>query len=75
MVNVLIILSVSFIMFFVDFPHLKKSRKELAVYVSIILFGISLFVAEAFHIEVPNPLEAIIFVFKPVTDWINKLFK
>ncbi len=62
-------------MFLVDFPNLKNNKKELIVYLSLVIVGLSLFVAEAFHIEVPNPLNAIIFVFKPVTEWINKLFE
>ncbi|MEL3973603.1 hypothetical protein AAEO50_15035 [Rossellomorea oryzaecorticis] len=75
MVNLLIILGISILMFFIDFRELKKSRKELIVYSGFLAFGIALFAADALGLEIPNPLNAVIFLFKPMTQWINSLFK
>ncbi|OIU71687.1 hypothetical protein [Rossellomorea aquimaris] len=75
MVNLIIILGISAGMFLVDLKALKKKKKELIIYLTILTFGIGLFAAEAFHLEIPNPLNVIIFLFKPMTQWINSFFK
>lgn len=75
MVDLIIILGISAVMLFVDLPALKRKKKELIVYLTILTCGIGLFAAEAFHLDIPNPLNVIIFLFKPMTQWINSLFK
>lgn len=75
MINFLLILGISVIMFKVDFPKTKGKKKDRAVYLCLLFFGLGLFAADMFHIEMPNPLYVIIFLFKPITSWINKLLK
>lgn len=75
MIELLLIAGIASVMWFVDFPKLKGNKKELFTYIGLLLFGISLFAAKAFHLPVPNPLDAVVFIFMPITEWINNWFQ
>lgn len=53
----------------------KKQRRELLAFSVLLLVGTGLNIALALHIELPNPMDWIIAVYKPVSDMVDSLFK
>ncbi|BCB04402.1 hypothetical protein [Bacillus sp. KH172YL63] len=74
MIELLLITGISTLMMLMDYPQIKKNKKEFIIYSGILLFGIGLFAAKAFQLPVPNPLDAVVLIFRPITEWINKWF-
>ncbi|QFT87633.1 hypothetical protein FIU87_03125 [Bacillus sp. THAF10] len=75
MLDFLLILLVSGIMVMADYMSLKKEKKLMIAYLSLIVIGLSLFLAEMLMEDVPNPLNVIVYLFKPLTEMIMSLFK
>ncbi|RRN71196.1 hypothetical protein EI200_12155 [Peribacillus simplex] len=61
----------------IDVPYLlrEKLKKELWIFFIILLFGTALSVAQALNIKVPNPLDWITAIYKPLSDMIEKVLK
>jgi hypothetical protein len=61
----------------IDVPSLlrKKEKKELWVFFVLLLIGTSLSIAQALHIEIPNPVDWITVIYQPLSDWIESLLK
>jgi hypothetical protein len=53
----------------------KKLKRELAAFFSLLLFGIGLSIAEALQLDIPNPLDWIQFVFKPLSELLMGMLK
>jgi len=53
----------------------KKLKNELWVFSLLLLFGTVLGIAQALHINIPNPLDWIIAVYKPVSDIVDVWLK
>lgn len=53
----------------------KKLKKELWVFLFLLSIGFGLGLARSMNIEIPSPLNAIIFIYKPISDWIFQLLK
>ncbi|WP_332455462.1 hypothetical protein [Domibacillus aminovorans] len=51
----------------------KKLKKELWIFFIFLLFGTILSIAQAMNIKIPNPLEWITAIFKPLSDMVEKL--
>ncbi|MET3292762.1 UNVERIFIED_CONTAM: putative membrane protein YczE [Brevibacillus sp. OAP136] len=75
--SVLGILIVILIICLLEVPSLlkKKQRRELLAFSVLLLVGTGLNIALALHIELPNPMDWIIAVYKPVSDMVDSLFK
>jgi len=67
------ILVVVAIIIIIDVPPLwrKKLIKELWVFSFLLLFGTALAIAQALHLKIPNPLDWMIAVYKPVADMVD----
>lgn len=56
----------------IEVPDLleKKLKKELCFFLILLLLGMGLSVAVAMRVDLPNPLDWIFFIYKPLSDWI-----
>ena len=73
MLNSLGILLVATVIIFVEVPPLleKKQKKELIVFTIILIIGVTLSILRSFGINIPNPLDLLTFIFKPMNDLIR----
>ncbi len=51
----------------------KKLRKELWVFSSLLLFGTGLSIAKSLDVQIPNPLDWMTAVYKPLSDLLTGL--
>lgn len=60
-----------------EIPNLLKSNKtkELWVFIILLLIGTSLSIAVFLKVKLPNPLDWITFIFKPVSEFIMTTLK
>ncbi|MEC0276126.1 hypothetical protein [Peribacillus frigoritolerans] len=74
MVAVAGILVIVAVIIAIDVPHLlrEKLKKELWVFSILLLFGTVLSIAQALNIKIPNPLDWVTAIFKPLSDIIEK---
>ncbi|MFD4931328.1 hypothetical protein ACFWMS_20820 [Peribacillus butanolivorans] len=77
MLAVTVILVIVAIIIAIDVPSLlrKKLKKELWIFSVLLLFGTALSIAQALNIKIPNPLDGITAIYKPLSDMIEKLLK
>ncbi|MDF2681247.1 MAG: hypothetical protein K0R47_2437 [Brevibacillus sp.] len=68
----MMILMLSLLIVRIEVPFLRKNamKKELWVFLILLLVGTSLGIAEAADADIPNPLDWIAFVYKPFSDLI-----
>jgi len=73
MLNSLGILLVATVIVFIEVPSLleKKQKKELIVFSILLFIGVTLSILRAFGINIPNPLDLLTFIFKPMNDLIR----
>ena len=73
MLNSLGILLVATVIIFIEVPSLleKKQKKELIVFSILLIIGVTLSILRAFGINIPNPLDLLTFIFKPMNDLIR----
>ncbi len=71
------ILVVAAFIVLIEVPTLlkKKLRKELWVFSLLLLFGVGLSIANSLQIDIPNPMDWITVVYKPVSDVVSGLLK
>ncbi|MFD4816626.1 hypothetical protein [Peribacillus butanolivorans] len=74
---VTVILILVAIIIAIDVPSLlrKKLKKELWIFSVLLLFGTALSISQALNIKIPNPLDWITAIYKPLSDMIEKLLK
>lgn len=75
--DLILILPVAAIVTYIVIPPLykNKQKKEMFLYFGFLSIGLGLLGLIAFGVDIPSPAKAIIFLFKPPTDWIMKFFK
>lgn len=56
----------------IDLPRLwrKKQKKDLSVYLILLLIGTGFSIAEGLNWDIPNPMDWLIYVYRPVGEWI-----
>lgn len=64
-----------FIIILYEVPRLIKDKmwRELIVFSVLMLFGMTMAYAQVLDLPIPNPTNAIIKVFKPVSMWVDKI--
>lgn len=69
------ILAVTALIALLEVPQLwkKKLVKELWVFAILLLAGAGLSFALAMHAPIPNPLDLLTWVYKPISDAVMKL--
>lgn len=53
----------------------KESMKTFRVFLVLLFFGTGLSIALSFKVAVPNPIDWIEFVYKPITVWLQTTLK
>ncbi|KRE54455.1 hypothetical protein [Paenibacillus sp. Soil522] len=71
------ILTLAVVIAFIDVPYLLKQglKKELWTFSILLLLGTGLSIAEGLQVEIPNPMDALAFIYKPLIDLLFGLFK
>jgi hypothetical protein len=69
------ILIISAVIIAIDAPPLvrNKRKKELAIFSTLLLFGTALSIALALGIQIPNPVDFLMWIFKPFSEIIGKI--
>lgn len=77
MVTVAVILVFVAVIISIDVPHLLRnnSKKELWIFSILLLFATALSIAQALNLRIPNPLDWITAIYKPLSDVIEKFLK
>lgn len=70
-------LGISAVIALIEVPSLirKSLKKELWVFSVLLVFGTGLSIAEVHELDIPNPLDWIAFVYKPLSDLIFGMLK
>ena len=77
MIKVIFLIFCRAIILWIEVPPLleKKYKKELLVFSILLAIGVGLSITLGFGKSIPNPLDLITFVFKPLNDVITLLLK
>ena len=67
-------LLVAAVILFIEVPPLmeKKYKKELIVFSILLIFGVGLGVAYSFDVQIPNPIDLLTFIYKPLHDVVSR---
>lgn len=49
----------------------SKSGKDLAVFIVLLAFALTIGILHALRLPVPNPIQPIITLFKPIGSWLS----
>ncbi|WP_066370054.1 hypothetical protein [Neobacillus fumarioli] len=62
---------------FIEIPSLlkKQYKKELVVFCILLLCGTLLSILKVFGVHIPNPVDGITFIFKPISEVVLNLLK
>lgn len=60
--------------FIIEIPSLKKFKKDLWTFSIAMLLATSISIASARHVPIPNPLDWIAMVFKPMGESMHRVF-
>lgn len=68
------ILLVAAVILYIEVPSLleKKYKKELIVFSILLAFGVGLGIALSFGKSIPNPIDLLTFIYKPLHDAITR---
>ncbi|WP_257348508.1 hypothetical protein [Pseudalkalibacillus decolorationis] len=71
------ILLIALLIIIFEVPSLWKSKqkKELWVFFLLLIFGVGLSIAKSLAVNIPNPLDWIIAVYKPFSDAMMNILK
>ena len=60
-----------------EVPRLVKNqeKKELLVFMTLLVIGVGLSVAKALNLPIPNPLDALIFIYTPISEAVMSLLR
>ena len=74
MLNSVGILLVAAVILFIEVPSLleKKYKKELIVFSILLTVGVGLGVAYSIGIKIPNPVDFLTFIYKPLHDALTR---
>ncbi|GED71123.1 hypothetical protein BRE01_48250 [Brevibacillus reuszeri] len=77
MVSVFGIVLAAVVITLFEVPLLLKShlKKELWIFSFLLLLGVGISIAHSLHVKVPNPIDGIIQLYKPVSDYIDHVLK
>lgn len=77
MLAIIGIIAVAAVIAYLEVPPLLKKnwKKELGVFVFLLLFGTGLSIAQALDVDIPNPMDWISMVYKPMSDGIDQVLK
>lgn len=69
------ILLVAIVIAMIEVPSLfrKRLRKELWVFTILLLLATGLSIAESLQVEIPNPIDWIIAIYKPISDAVTNM--
>jgi hypothetical protein len=69
------IVTISILIAFLELPKLMKEKayKEIWVFIFFLLCGMTLNILFAFKIPLPNPIEGLMLIFSPISNWIENL--
>ncbi|QNK57306.1 hypothetical protein [Paenibacillus sp. PAMC21692] len=72
MLSIAAIVAISAMLFLFDFPRLRRDgqKRELWTFSLLLLFGTALGIVQSLNLPLPNPMEWIVAVFKPVSAWL-----
>ena len=72
MVKIIGVLAVAVVIAVVEVPYLLrvKQKRELWVFLGILVMGTALGIATSLEVEVPSPLKAIELIYRPLADII-----
>lgn len=68
------ILLIAILIIVLEVPPLlkKKQKKELGFFLLLLLCGSGLSIAQGLDVNIPNPFDLIITIFKPISDLMMK---
>ncbi|WAA12710.1 hypothetical protein [Fervidibacillus halotolerans] len=71
------ILIVTALIIWIEVPSLLKNheRKELIGFSIILLLAFGLSVLEKSSVPLPNPLDVIVYIYRPISDWVFGMLK
>jgi hypothetical protein len=59
----------------IEIPSLIKHKKDLWVFSLLLILGTALCIAASLKVNIPNPLDWIAAVYRPLGIWMQSLFK
>ncbi|WP_277584404.1 hypothetical protein [Psychrobacillus antarcticus] len=74
MLNSVGIILVAAVVVFIEVPTLmeKKYKKELVVFSILLAIGVCLGIAHSFGKSIPNPIDLLTFIYKPLHDALTR---
>ncbi|WP_312474096.1 hypothetical protein [Neobacillus sp.] len=77
MLGVVGVLVVAIIILVKEIPYLKKKKlkREGWTFSILLLFAVGLGIAQSLHLNIPNPLNGLTFIFKPLSKILNEWLK
>jgi len=71
------ILAIAAIIAMMEVPGLWKKRhmKELWVFTLLLLLGTGIHIAQSLSVKLPNPLDWITYLYKPISDFIGSVLR
>lgn len=71
------ILAAAVVIAIIEIPALrkKKLKKELGVFVLLLLFGTVLSIAQGLQANIPNPMDALHMIYQPLINLVFDFFK
>ncbi|MBM7602414.1 sensor histidine kinase regulating citrate/malate metabolism [Metabacillus crassostreae] len=64
------IISVGLVIVMAEVPSLirKQEKKQLWVFAILLILGVGLSIAKTLNVHIPNPIDALIFFYQPISD-------
>ena len=75
--KILGVLLLAILIALMEVPHLLKNKlkKELGVFLALLVIGVGLGIARSVDLELPSPLDLITAIYKPMSDVIFQVLK
>ncbi|GED17732.1 hypothetical protein AM501_22015 [Aneurinibacillus migulanus] len=72
-----VVLIVTALIIIIEVPSLlrKQLRKELWMFSILLLIGTGLSIAQSLQVDIPNPLDLLTIVYKPINDVVKGVLK
>ncbi|WP_208591131.1 hypothetical protein [Gracilibacillus suaedae] len=74
---IIVVFLIGFILILLEVPSIwrREEKKELLVFSILLVIGIGLNVAKELNWNILNPLDVLIFIYKPISDFVMSLLK